>query len=116
VGPPGNATRDGAAPPSLLVDGAAAPGGAGGRRRRGPTAANVALTTMRPLAIDVNETDASVWVDAAVITADLLQVGGGGGPARGVARGACFASARVSPPPSTPNPQTLAAPSTSPTT
>jgi hypothetical protein len=31
------------------------------------------LTTLRPLSISVNESDASVWVDAGVKTSDLLQ-------------------------------------------
>ncbi len=42
-------------------------------QQRSAMPANVALTTMRPLTIDVNATDESVWVDAAVITQDLLQ-------------------------------------------
>lgn len=37
-----------------------------------PTAANIALRTIRPLTIAVNETEQSVWVDAGVIIADLL--------------------------------------------
>ena len=61
--------------PSRLVD-AAAPQRA--------TAANIALTTLRPLSIDVNASDESVWVDAPVIVADLLEVneGAAGGWAR----------------------------------
>jgi FAD/FMN-containing dehydrogenase len=36
------------------------------------TAANIAMTTLRPRAIDVDEAGGAVWVDAAVILADLL--------------------------------------------
>jgi hypothetical protein len=35
--------------------------------------ANIAMTSIRPLNISVNETEASVWVDAGVKVIDLLQ-------------------------------------------
>jgi FAD/FMN-containing dehydrogenase len=36
------------------------------------TSANIVLSTIRPLNIEVNETEGSVWVDSGVITQDLL--------------------------------------------
>ena len=36
------------------------------------SSANILLSTIRPLTIEVNETEGSVWVDSGVITQDLL--------------------------------------------
>eukprot|EP00879_Flechtneria_rotunda_P027130 GHRR01029003.1.p1 GENE.GHRR01029003.1~~GHRR01029003.1.p1 ORF type:complete len:256 (+),score=58.73 GHRR01029003.1:545-1312(+) len=38
-----------------------------------PTSANIVMTTIRPLNISVDEASESVWVDAGVITMDLLE-------------------------------------------
>ncbi|GBF99231.1 L-gulonolactone oxidase [Raphidocelis subcapitata] len=61
-----------AAPPANASAPARPPSGAAVIPTPG-SSVNIALTTLRPLAIEVNASDSSVWVDAAVITADLLQ-------------------------------------------